>query len=102
TPINGTGQVCWVVFHAIGSNGSSSPVTFNQSDVNEAPVGATGGTVNVTSATSIISMPDTANGETGTNVAVPVTATPANGTISLDLDVRWNPLVLNATSVTAA
>jgi hypothetical protein len=100
TPITGTGEVCWVVFHAIGSNGTSSSLVFNQADVNEVPTGATGGTVNVTAATTVISMPDDANGETGTNVAVPVTASPANGIIALDLDVRWNPLILTATSVT--
>jgi hypothetical protein len=42
TPINGTGDVCWVVFHAIGSNGSSSSLVFSQADVNETPIGATG------------------------------------------------------------
>src|SRR5262245_51498563 len=72
TPINGTGDVAWVVFHAVGANGTSSPVTFGQADVNEVPVGATGGTVNVTAAASVISMPDDADGENGTNVSVPV------------------------------
>src|SRR5882672_989352 len=46
-------------------------------------------------------MPDNASGGNGTNVSVPVTATPSNGFISLDLDVRWNSVILNATSVTA-
>jgi len=34
-------------------------------------------------------------------VAVPVTATPSDGFISVDLDVRWNSTILSATSVTA-
>lgn len=102
TPINGTGEMCWIVFHAVGANGTSSSLTFDQSDVNEVPTGATGGSVSVTAATSVISMPDTAGGENGVNVAVPVLATPANGFIAVDLDVRWNPLILDATSVTAA
>ena len=103
TALSGSGEVCWIVFHAVGANGSSSSVSFTQAEINEGQISSTpsGGTVNVTAATSVISMPDTANGETGTNVAVPVTATPANGFISVDLDVRWNPLILNATSVTA-
>jgi hypothetical protein len=104
TPAPGSGEVCWIVFHAVGANGTSSTLTFNQAEVNEGQIPSTpsNGTVNVASATSVISMPDTANGETGTNVAVPVVATPANGIISLDLDVRWNSTILNATSVTAA
>jgi len=104
TAASGSGEVCWIVFHAVGANGTSSSVTFNQAEINEGQISSTpsNGTVNVTSATSVISMPDDANGETGTNVAVPVVATPANGIISLDLDVRWNSTILNATSVTAA
>jgi hypothetical protein len=103
-PASGSGEVCWIVFHAVGANGTSSSITFNQAEINEGQIPSTpsNGTVNVTAATSVISMPDTANGETGTNVAVPITASPANGIISLDLDVRWNSTILNATSVTAA
>jgi len=103
TAASGSGEVCWIVFHAVGASGSSSAVVFNQAEINEGQIASTpsNGTVNVTAATSVISMPDNANGETGTNVAVPVIATPADGFISVDLDVRWNSTILNATSVTA-
>jgi hypothetical protein len=69
TALSGSGEVCWIVFHAVGGNGSSSSVSFTQAEINEGQISSTpsGGTVNVTSASSVISMPDDANGETGTN-----------------------------------
>src|SRR5262245_53182780 len=101
TPLSGSGEVAWILFHAAGTAGSSSAVTLTQHDLNEGniPSTASNGTISVTSSATI-TMPDDANGESGLSLAVPVTANLPAGSLSLDLDLRWNPLVLQATAVT--
>jgi hypothetical protein len=85
----------------LGAAGSSTPVTLVRHDLNEGniPSTATVGTLSV-SAAATIAMPDDADGENGSTIAIPVTANLPAGSLSLDLDLRWNPLVLQATAVT--
>ena len=101
TPLSGSGEVAWIVFHAVGAAGTFSPLTWTQHDLNEGsiPSSASNGQANIVAAQSTISMPDDAAGANGSTVGVPVTATMTDGTISVDLDIRWNPLILNAVSV---
>ena len=70
----------WIVFHAAGGPGTSSTLHWTKHDLNEGliPSTATDGVVNVVSA-STISMPDDANGESGTTAVVPVSSSNATG-----------------------
>ena len=102
-PLSGSGEVAWVTFHAVGGNGSFSAVTLTQHDLNEnnIPSTASNGTLSVATAASTISTPDDSQGTQTFSVHVPIYATPADGIIALDTDVRWNPNIISATSVVA-
>jgi len=67
TPLSGSGEVCWIVFRAVGASGTSSSLVFNQAELNEGNISSTpqGGVVNVTAAASTISMRTTRTGRTG-------------------------------------
>ena len=103
TPLSGSGEVAWVVFHAVGGDGSSSAITLTQHDLNEnnIPSTASNGTLSVAAASSTISSPDTSQGAPTFSVHIPIYANPANGIIALDTDVYWNPNIITATSVIA-
>ena len=103
TPLSGSGEVAWVVFHAVGGDGSSSAITLTQHDLNEnnIPSTASNGTLSVAAATSTISSPDTSQGAPTFSVHIPIYANPANGIIALDTDVYWNSNIITATSVVA-
>jgi hypothetical protein len=103
TPLAGSGEVAWIVFHAVGGNGSSSAITLTQHDLNEnnIPSTASNGMLNVATAASTISTPDDSQGAPTFSVHVPIYANPADGTIALDTDVYWNPNIISATSVVA-
>jgi hypothetical protein len=102
-PLSGSGEVAWIVFHAVGSNGTNTAITLTQHDLNEnnIPSTAGNGTLNVATAQSTISTPDNSQGAPTFSVHIPIYANPANGIIALDLDVFWNQNIISATSVVA-
>src|SRR6185369_7719325 len=79
TPLSGTGEVAWIVFHAVGATGTSSSLTMTQHDLNEGliPSVAHNGVVNVLSRDVVFSMPDNASGAAGSTVSVPITVNPS-------------------------
>jgi hypothetical protein len=103
TPLGGGGGVvAWVSFLGVGAPGTSSPLTWLRHELNEGLIASSSsdGQIDVVGAMAVLSLPDDANGAPGWTVKVPIRANPATGIIGLDLDVRWNPLVLSATGVT--
>ena len=48
---------------------------------------------------AIVRLPDTAQGNTGTVVDVPITVDPGTGILGIDMTITWNPAVLTAQNV---
>ena len=51
---------------------------------------------------TVLSMPDTAGGGPGSTVFVPISATPGDGILGIDMTIQFDPAVVSATSVTTA
>jgi len=51
---------------------------------------------------TVLSMPDTAGGGPGSTVFVPISATPGDGILGIDMMIRYDPAVVSAASVTTS
>ena len=100
-PLAGSGEVAWVVFRVDGAPGTASDLSWNYAFLNGGTIPALmeDGRVRVLSATSTISMPDGESGSPGTVVGVPISGSPVDGALGIDLKVAFNPGVLHAVSV---
>jgi hypothetical protein len=90
--------VAWVTFRGIGADGTFSDLTWLQHDLNRGGIPSSGsdGQIDVVAADAVLSMPDDPNGAPGDVVQVPIRIDPADGILGLDIELRWNPLVLEA------
>jgi hypothetical protein len=103
-PLAGTGQVVWIVFQAIGGSGTFSALTVTQHDLNEGiiPSVVHNGIVSIAGVVAgdvTFSLPDTANGEPGSIVDVPITVDPSDTLDTFSTTVLFNPSVVQATSI---
>jgi hypothetical protein len=101
TPLAGSGEVAWVVFHVTGATGASSPLTWVSALLNAGALGSqtVNGSFSVVSAPATIGSPD-AQATPGAQIQIPITATAFTGGDSFDLVIRFNQNVISAVSVT--
>jgi hypothetical protein len=101
TPLAGNGEVLWIVFHAIGAVGTSSPMTVSQHVLNAGaiPSIAHDGVVNIVGGDVTASLPDVANGTSGSSVDVPLVVDPTDTLGTIATTVRFNPDVIQATAI---
>ena len=100
TPLSGSGEVAWVLFHVTGATGASTPLTWVSALLNTGTVAdqTVNGSFSVISAPVTIGSPD-GQGTPGSQVQIPISATAFTGGDSFDLVIRFNPNVLSALSV---
>jgi hypothetical protein len=99
-PLAGSGEIAHIQFQVVGSIGNSSALSFTSAQINEGhiPAATDNGSFNVV--TTVLSMPDTAQGGPGATVAVPISVTPGNGILGLDISIAYDYAVLHAQGVT--
>lgn len=97
----GSGEIARIQFQVVGSMGASTRLSFLAASSNEGQVPSTvqDGLFAIAAPPAVLSMPDTAQGGTGTTVLVPLSATPADGILAIDMTVQYDPAVLLAQSV---
>jgi hypothetical protein len=96
----GAGDVAWVAFDPVGSPGEISLLSWTHAEINGGGIHVTpqDGSITLDAAQTSLSLPDIASGS-GTNVVVPLAATPAAGT-STELMVAYDWTVIQVVDVT--
>jgi len=98
SPVAGQGVVAWVVFQAVGSAPSASPLTWVEARLDGVAIATMNGAVSIVAPQTALSLPDDASSEPGQGVVVPLSAYPAVGS-GLDLRVEFDPAVLSVVDV---
>ena len=99
-PLAGSGEIAHIKFQVAGSIGNSSALSFASAQINEGhiPAATDNGSFDIVS--TVLSMPDTAQGGPAAVVQVPISVTPGNGILGIDLTITYDNLVVHAQSVT--
>jgi hypothetical protein len=102
--LDGSGEFARIQFRVRGTPGEASPLTFTSASLNEGGITPTihDGLFTTVATTTVLSMPDDAQGGRGTSVAVPISASPADGIFGIDMVVHYDPAVLLAQNVTVS
>ena len=103
-PLAGSGEIALIQFHVVGEQGTASSLSFSSASINEGniPAALDDGFFSVPAVGALLSMPDTAQGGPAAIVQVPVSVTPGNGILGVDLTVTYDPAVLLAQDVTVS
>jgi hypothetical protein len=101
-PLTGSGEIARIRFRVIGGVAATSPLVFNQAAINEGLIPRSTDDGLFTAAPTILSMPDSAQGGSGAIVEVPMSVSPGNGILGVDLTITYNPAVLSAQDVTVS
>jgi hypothetical protein len=101
-PLAGSGEIAHIQFQVAGSIGSTTPLAFSGAQINEGhiPSATDNGSFDVVS--TVLSMPDTAQGGPAAVVQVPISVTPGNGILGIDLTITYDYLVLHAQGATVS
>ena len=88
-PLVGSGVIAQIQFHVVGAAGTSSPLSFTTAAINEGAIQATfdNGLFSVPTVGAVLSMPDTAQGIPGAVVQVPISVTPGDGILGVDMTI---------------
>jgi hypothetical protein len=100
-PLSGSGPLLQTVFRSLGSPGSGTTLSWTELSLNEGRIASVSldGYLQVQGGSSIISMPDDAVAPPGSQVTIPIIASPADGALAFDLTVEFNSLVIQPLSV---
>jgi hypothetical protein len=103
-PLSGSGEIAHIQFLVGGSTGTTSPLTFTRAVVNEGNIASTtdNGLFTVHPPGAILSMPDTAQGGPPSVVQVPISVTPGDDVLGIDLTITYDSAVLTAQDATVS
>jgi len=102
-PLAGSGQVAWILFHVVGTGGSTALTWFScQLNGGARPCTTQNGSLTVGTAFAIVAVADDAGSGPGTALSVPISATSVTGVEAIDLTLTFNPTILSATGVARA
>ncbi|MCP3979266.1 MAG: choice-of-anchor D domain-containing protein [bacterium] len=97
---NVEGDIAWVVFRGIATG--STALSWLEANVNETPSVTIDGTAAIVDRTATLVAPDDPTGAPGNLVWVPILALPADGFLGVDIELAYNPLVLEVIDVATA
>ena len=100
----GSGPVAWISFRALSAAGTYSTLTWSACVLNggSIPCSTVDGRVNVVASTVVISVPDGELHPPGVTAVVPISVAPATGALGIDLDLVFNPYVVQPIAVHVA
>ena len=101
-PMSGSGEIARIKFRVVGSVGTTSPLTFSSAVINEGQIPRAIDDGLFTSVQTILSMPDTAQGGPAAVVQVPISVTPGDGILGVDLTITYDYTVVHAQAVTVS
>lgn len=101
TPLNGSGDVAWIVFRAIGKVGNTSALSLTSASLNGGaiPAAVRSGKIDILAANVTFSSPDNAAAITGSQVDIPISASYFSRATGIDISITFDPNVIRAVSV---
>jgi len=94
-------EVAWLTFRVVGANGTSSGLSWTACAINGGaiPCTTTNGRIDSGTGTVKTRVPDTPQAAPGATLKVPVTVDSISGVDSIQITVKFNPTIVNATLI---